>query len=187
MAHKRKLGAKKLKTIYQGTSSNAPNQNNDNEQIDIQELDFPQWRETPNYQVRELAPHTGAHISDSHYSVELLAAQLGCGPDDICDFELQLCDTQPSIVAGAMKEFIFSGRLDNLCMSICSLKSLSAESSLDDEAGVRIIALFDHEEVGSNSAQGAGSPAMFDALSRITNSFNSSDYKVEHTFSQLLL
>ncbi|KAF5195237.1 Aspartyl aminopeptidase [Thalictrum thalictroides] len=119
-----------------------------------------------------------------HHSLllQLLAAQLGCGPDDICDFELQLCDTQPSIVAGAMKEFIFSGRLDNLCMSFCSLKALiessSAESSLDDETGVRMIALFDHEEVGSNSAQGAGSPAMFDALSRITNSFSSLDYKL---------
>lgn len=53
---------------------------------------------------------------------QLLAAQAGCEPGDICDFELQACDTQPSIIAGAMKEFVFSGRLDNLCMSFCSLK-----------------------------------------------------------------
>lgn len=52
----------------------------------------------------------------------MLATQAGCKPDDICGFELQACDTQPSIIAGAMKEFIFSGRLDNLCMSFCSLK-----------------------------------------------------------------
>ncbi|XP_042500899.1 probable aspartyl aminopeptidase [Macadamia integrifolia] len=59
-----------------------------------------------------------------HHSLllELLAAQAGCEPDEICDFELQLCDTQPSTTAGSMKEFIFSGRLDNLCMSFCSLK-----------------------------------------------------------------
>lgn len=42
---------------------------------------------------------------------------------------------------------------------------------------MRMVALFDHEEVGSNSAQGAGSPVMLDALSRITSSF-SSDSKV---------
>ncbi|KAM7471500.1 hypothetical protein LguiA_009683 [Lonicera macranthoides] len=114
-----------------------------------------------------------------HHSLllELLATQAGCEPEDICDFELQACDTQPSIVAGAMKEFIFSGRLDNLCMSFCSLKALidatSSESSLQDETSVRMVALFDHEEVGSNSAQGAGSPAMLDALSRITSSFSS--------------
>ncbi|XP_043707238.1 probable aspartyl aminopeptidase [Telopea speciosissima] len=119
-----------------------------------------------------------------HHSLllELLAAQAGCEPDEICDFELQLCDTQPSTIAGAMKEFIFSGRLDNLCMSFCSLKALIdatlPESSLEDETGIRMVALFDHEEVGSSSAQGAGSPAMLDALARITNSFSSSDAKL---------
>lgn len=51
------------------------------------------------------------------------------------------------------------------------IDSTSSESDLEDEIGVRMVALFDHEEVGSDSAQGAGSPAMLDALSRITNSF----------------
>ncbi|EHA8586338.1 hypothetical protein COCNU_scaffold000190G000100 [Cocos nucifera] len=54
--------------------------------------------------------------------LQLIANQACCEPDEICDFELQVCDTQPSLVGGAMKEFIFSGRLDNLCMSFCSLK-----------------------------------------------------------------
>ncbi|KAG8051092.1 hypothetical protein GUJ93_ZPchr0009g437 [Zizania palustris] len=111
--------------------------------------------------------------------LQLIAKEANCEPNEICDFELQLCDTQPSTVAGALKEFIFSGRLDNLCMSFCSLKALidstSDEQSLAHESGVRMVALFDHEEVGSDSAQGAGSPAMLDALSRITGSFNSSN------------
>ncbi|GAV68233.1 Peptidase_M18 domain-containing protein [Cephalotus follicularis] len=117
--------------------------------------------------------------NSKHHSLllEMIAGQVGCEPEDICDFELQACDTQPSIVGGAMKEFVFSGRLDNLCMSFCSLKALidatSSEGDLEDEIGVRMVALFDHEEVGSDSAQGAGSPAMLDALSRITNSFRS--------------
>eukprot|EP00268_Persea_americana_P023077 TRINITY_DN22765_c0_g1_i1.p1 TRINITY_DN22765_c0_g1~~TRINITY_DN22765_c0_g1_i1.p1 ORF type:complete len:513 (-),score=104.46 TRINITY_DN22765_c0_g1_i1:315-1778(-) len=114
--------------------------------------------------------------------LQLLAAQACCQLDEIRDFELQVCDTQPSTIGGLMKEFIFSGRLDNLCMSFCSLKALidstNSEDSLDNETGVRMVALFDHEEVGSNSAQGAGSPVMFDALSRITMSFSSSDSKL---------
>ena len=57
------------------------------------------------------------------------------------------------------------------------IDATSSESDLEDESGVRMVALFDHEEVGSDSAQGAGSPAMLDALSRITNSFTS-DSKV---------
>ncbi|XP_020570830.1 probable aspartyl aminopeptidase [Phalaenopsis equestris] len=128
-----------------------------------------------------------------HHSVflQLIADNACCKPDEICDFELQLCDTQPSIIGGALKEFIFSGRLDNLCMSFCSLKALvdstNSESSLDEETGVRMVALFDHEEVGSNSAQGAGSPVMLDALTRITNSFNSSNKLVEKAIQQSFL
>ncbi|XP_004500663.1 probable aspartyl aminopeptidase [Cicer arietinum] len=121
---------------------------------------------------------TGSSNAKHHpILLQLLANKLGCEPDEICDFELQACDTQPSIVAGAAKEFVFSGRLDNLCMSFCSLKALidatASDSSLEEETGVRIVALFDHEECGSNSAQGAGSPVVLDAMSRITNSFSS--------------
>ncbi|CAN8253478.1 unnamed protein product [Cochlearia groenlandica] len=113
--------------------------------------------------------------------LEIIAKALDCKPEEICDFEMQACDTQPSILAGAAKEFIFSGRLDNLCMSFCSLKALidttSSGSDLEEESGVRMVALFDHEEVGSSSAQGAGSPVMIDAMSHITRCF-SSDTKV---------
>ncbi|XP_030531268.1 probable aspartyl aminopeptidase isoform X2 [Rhodamnia argentea] len=128
-----------------------------------------------------------------HHSLllQMLANQIGCEPDEICDFELQACDTQPGVVAGALKEFVYSGRLDNLCMSFCSLKALIdatfSESSLDDETGVRMVALFDHEEVGSNSAQGAGSPAMFDALSRITSCFGSDSKLIQKAIQRSFL
>ncbi|XP_078441395.1 Zn-dependent exopeptidases superfamily protein [Wolffia australiana] len=132
---------------------------------------------------RKDADEKNSKNAGKHHSalLKLIATRAGCEVNDVCDFELQLCDTQPGIIAGAMREFIFSGRLDNLCMSFCSLKALidstSSRNDLDDESGVRMVALFDHEEIGSNSAQGAGSPVMFDALSRITESFNSLDSK----------
>ncbi|CAK9172552.1 unnamed protein product [Ilex paraguariensis] len=135
----------------------------------------------------------GKKDNEKHHPLllRILANQACCEPQDICDFELQACDTQPSIVAGAMKEFIFSGRLDNLCMSFCSLKALidatSSESSLGDETGVRMVALFDHEEAGSNSAQGAGSPAMLDALSRTTSSFSSDSKLLEKAIQRSFL
>ncbi|KAK2648250.1 hypothetical protein Ddye_015739 [Dipteronia dyeriana] len=131
--------------------------------------------------------------SSKHHSLlmQMVASQVGCVPDDICDFELQACDTQPSIVAGIKKEFIYSGRLDNLCMSFCSLKALidttSSASNLEDETGVRMVALFDHEEVGSDSAQGAGSPVMFDALSRITDSFSPNSKLIEKAIQKSFL
>ncbi|XP_024381108.1 probable aspartyl aminopeptidase isoform X3 [Physcomitrium patens] len=109
-----------------------------------------------------------------HHSLllEVLAEQLNCSVEEIVDFELNVCDTQPSCVGGARKEFIFSGRLDNLASSYCALRALldtcPDSASLADESCIRAIALFDNEEVGSDSAQGAGSPVMFQAMSRIT-------------------
>ncbi|KAL2934483.1 putative aspartyl aminopeptidase [Bienertia sinuspersici] len=131
--------------------------------------------------------------NQKHHSLllKLLADEVGCDPDDICDFELQACDTQPSLIAGALKEFVFSGRLDNLCMSFCSLKALidatSSEGSLDDEVGVRMVALFDHEEIGSNSAQGAGSPVMLDAISRVNHAFCSNIKMLERVVQKSFL
>lgn len=53
------------------------------------------------------------------------------------------------------------------------IDATSSDSSLEEETGVRMVALFDHEEVGSSSAQGAGSPVMLNAVSRVTHSFSS--------------
>ena len=60
--------------------------------------------------------------------------------------------------AGLADEFVFVGRLDNLAMSYLSLRALidaSSDADLADDTAVRAVALFDHEEVGSASAQGA--------------------------------
>ncbi|CAL5202830.1 unnamed protein product [Lathyrus oleraceus] len=135
---------------------------------------------------------TGSSNTKHHpILLQLLASKLECEPDDICDFELQACDTQPSLIAGAAKEFVFSGRLDNLCMSFCSLKALidatSSDSNLEEEPGIRMVALFDHEECGSNSAQGAGSPVVLDALSRITYSFSPNSKLLEKAVQKSFL
>ncbi|KAL2652991.1 hypothetical protein R1flu_021119 [Riccia fluitans] len=114
---------------------------------------------------------------DAHHSLllQVLSDELKCQPGDIISFELDVIDTQPSTIGGALKEFVFSGRLDNLCSSFCALKALidaTSENALDEEVGVRIIALFDHEEIGSDSAQGAGSPVFLDTLQRVTTYFS---------------
>jgi aspartyl aminopeptidase len=61
----------------------------------------------------------------------------------------------------------------------CLQALIDSTESLDEEKGVRMVALFDHEEVGSDSAQGAGSPVLVDALRRIAFHFGESSTKVD--------
>lgn len=83
--------------------------------------------------------------------LQILSDDLECKPEDIVSLELNICDTQPSCLGGANNEFIFSGRLDNLASSFCALRALidscASSESLSTEHGIRMIALFDNEEV----------------------------------------
>lgn len=71
-------------------------------------------------------------------------------------------------------EFLNAARLDNLATCFVALESIidyskSGHVASDDK--VSAIALFDHEEIGSESTHGAGSPIMDDAVKRITAAF----------------
>ncbi|KAK4431130.1 putative aspartyl aminopeptidase [Sesamum alatum] len=113
---------------------------------------------------------------DAHHPLlmQILSDELGCKVEDIASVELNVCDTQPSCLGGANDEFIFSGRLDNLASSFCALRALvdacASPEDLANEHAVRMVALFDNEEVGSDSYQGAGAPTMFEAMRRISAS-----------------
>jgi aspartyl aminopeptidase len=111
------------------------------------------------------------------YIVDIIADEVGTEATDILDFEMVLYDTQKSVIGGLNNELIFSPRLDNLMMSYCSveslIKSLASSSSLDGDSTIRLIALFDHEEIGSQTAQGADSnllPAVIRRLSVVSPS-----------------
>ncbi|KAL5229292.1 hypothetical protein ABZP36_017557 [Zizania latifolia] len=106
--------------------------------------------------------------------LQVLSDEIGCRADEIIGMELNVCDTQPSCLGGGNNEFIYSGRLDNLASCYCTLRSLVDSSTmpeeLSNEKAIRMIALFDNEEVGSNSMQGAGAPTIFHAMRRIVDS-----------------
>ncbi|KHG01889.1 Aspartyl aminopeptidase [Gossypium arboreum] len=127
----------------------------------------------------------------AHHPVlmQILSDELCCDVDDIVNIELNICDTQPSCLGGANNEFIFSGRLDNLASSYCALRALvdscGSPGDLSSEHAIRMIALFDNEEVGSDSYQGAGAPTMFQAMRRIAGSLANS-YAGESAFDRAI-
>ncbi|KAG0639220.1 peptidase M18 [Tuber brumale] len=114
--------------------------------------------------------------------VDLIAEEAGVCVGDVLDFEMILYDAQASCLGGINDEFIFSARLDNLTMSHCAteaiIESLEPEDALGDESGIRLISLFDHEEIGSLTAQGAHSnllPAVIRRLSVLAGDGSASD------------
>lgn len=83
---------------------------------------------------------------------------------DILDFDLYLADATPACTFGVHNEFISSGRLDDLSMCYAGLEALIASDTTDT---TQVLALFDNEETGSQTKQGAGSPFLSFMLKRI--------------------
>lgn len=86
---------------------------------------------------------------------------------DILDFDLYLADATPACTFGVHNEFISSGRLDDLSMCYAGLEALIASDTTDT---TQVLALFDNEETGSQTKQGAGSPFLAYILKRIAMS-----------------
>lgn len=104
--------------------------------------------------------------------VELIANEAGVATSDVVDFEMVLYDTQTPCFGGLNEELVFSARLDNLEMSYCStmalINSVSSSSALENETTIRLVSLFDHEEIGSNTAQGADSNLLPSIVRRLS-------------------
>ncbi len=74
-------------------------------------------------------------------------------------------DTNPGGIIGIHKEFISSSRIDNMLSSICALHAISERAeNVTEGQTIEMIVLYDHEECGSESAQGAAGTLMNDAL-----------------------
>ena len=123
----------------------------------------------------ELLPIVGlmGEESDNEYFLNFLCKELeaqGCGFDvkkeDILDYELTIFNSEAPEFVGLSDEFISASRLDNI--NSCSAL-VSAIIDSDRKSGMNMIALFDHEEIGSRSKQGAASILLHDMIYRILN------------------
>ena len=96
--------------------------------------------------------------------LEELGKQRPVSREDILDFDLYLADTAPACTFGVHNEFISSGRLDDLSMCFAGLEAILAATDSDT---TQVLGIFDNEETGSQTKQGAGSPFLSYMLRRI--------------------
>ena len=94
-----------------------------------------------------------------------VASEVEAERADVLVWDLMLHDTTPGAVIGRDGEFVSAARIDNLCSCWAGIDALA---SVDAASAVNVVALFDHEEVGSSSNRGAVSPVLESTLERIT-------------------
>ncbi len=127
-----------------------------------------------------LSPVMGAGLAEPGAFVGSLAALADVDPSDVLAFDAMFHDLSPSVLSGPGAEFVSAPRLDDLLSCHAGTEALitAADSTggssdhkpvvVEDRAGagVPVLALFDHEEVGSVSATGAGGPLLVRSLRR---------------------
>ena len=102
--------------------------------------------------------------------------------DNVLSWDIFLFDTEKSSFGGMKEEFIYAPRLDNLSSVHASLTALK-ESSVHD-TDIIMTSFFHHEEVGSQSQNGAGSNFQEATLKRINSALNRTDMELYATLSK---
>jgi aspartyl aminopeptidase len=116
--------------------------------------------------------HTGA----ADLSVRELAAKwAGVAERDVVAVHAQLVDHEPARVIGVDQSMVAGGRLDNQLSCWAAIEAVCSTSrTTASDAGIGVVALFDHEEVGSESTTGAAGPLLEHMLERIAHSIGRS-------------
>lgn len=121
---------------------------------------------------------------NTQYFLDFLAEELSVKKEDVLDFELTVyCREEPQYI-GLHEDFISSPRLDNLT-SCAALVSAIIDGTRT--GGVNLIALFDHEEIGSRSKQGAGSILLHDMLLRILKELGRGEHAGQELYDSMIL
>ncbi|WP_430815030.1 M18 family aminopeptidase [Carboxylicivirga sp. RSCT41] len=117
-------------------------------------------------------------LEKENYLLKLIADELKVNSEDILDFDLFVYEYEKGCLVGPNQEFISSPKLDDLAMVHAGLKALVAS---DNPASTNILCVFDNEEVGSVTKQGAGSPVLRNIIERIMEKLGKSQEDYQRT------
>ena len=107
-----------------------------------------------------------SELEKGNLLMNVITTELNIRQEDILDFDLYLADATPACTFGVHDEFISSGRLDDLSMCWAGVEAIIAHGAEAPET-TNVLAIFDNEETGSQTKQGAGSPFLSYMLKRI--------------------
>ena len=124
-----------------------------------------------NNQVDMLPVFSAGNLSEADFD-KMLAKELGVKPEAILAKDLYLVNRQKATVIGYDNELISSGRLDDL---ECVYTSLLGFIEANNNNHINVFAVFDNEEVGSVTKQGAMSTFLVSTLNRINKALGKSD------------
>ncbi len=105
--------------------------------------------------------------AEEDWWMQALAELAGVPAEDILSYELSTYPWEQGCTLGLAEDLVSSPRLDNLTSVWACLEGLVAATKDGVSDGVRLVALFDNEEVGSRTKQGAGSAVLMEVLRRI--------------------
>ena len=104
--------------------------------------------------------------------VTVVSKELGItDPNSIVNWELELYDSQHAQLGGLDKDFIFAGRIDDKLCCYAAQEALLLSPDSASSGTVKVVGMFDDEEIGSLLRQGANSNFMSSVMERITEAF----------------
>lgn len=104
----------------------------------------------------------------------LVASDLGISSTDIIDYELCLYPLEKASLVGMKNEYFQSARIDDLSMAFAGLEAFLGTAASPAQA-TRVLAVFDNEETGSGTKQGAASPVLRDIMERFVRLLDGDD------------
>ncbi|MCU1501321.1 MAG: family aminopeptidase, partial [Ilumatobacteraceae bacterium] len=118
-----------------------------------------------------LTPIWGTGVAQPGEFNRWLSEQIDVGSEEIAAWELSLFDRTPASILGADGSLLASGRIDN---QVSCWAGIDALVSAEPASAIAVVALFDHEEVGSASTTGAAGPLLEQVLERLSAAFGTS-------------
>lgn len=128
-----------------------------------------------------LAGILGEEENEQEIWLRYLEKLSGIPKEDILDYQMFLYNMEEGVISGLEEEFLMAPRIDNLASVFACMKGITGERN---EHHLNIAVMFDHEEVGSRTKQGAASDMLYRILCRVFDSLGRSRENLEARISE---